>query len=238
MISAIKAKVALNQKKYPVDICDGSMEYSHETKITETSGQILTPDIVALNQKKYPVDLCYGSMEYSHETKITETSGETLTPDIALKDGHYNTEKTLISEYCTVLLTILKFSEDRGWESKDNPRNLCLALGSELGKLYKIFLWDDECDYQGGVDKDKLITDENGYILSVRKKRRVEMAISDDKWNKAAQELAEVMIYMMKLDYALHPRDIDDLEEIVDLLQKKQIKKTDLRVISMRPLLI
>jgi hypothetical protein len=170
MISAIKAKVALNQKKYPVDICDGSMEYSHETKITETSGQILTPDIVALNQKKYPVDLCYGSMEYSHETKITETSGETLTPDIALKDGHYNTEKTLISEYCTVLLTILKFSEDRGWESKDNPRNLCLALGSELGKLYKIFLWDDECDYQGGVDKDKLITDENGYILSVRKK--------------------------------------------------------------------
>jgi hypothetical protein len=95
---------------------------------------------IALNQKKYPVDLCYGSMEYSHETKITETSGETLTPDIALKDGHYNTEKTLISEYCTVLLTILKFSKDRGWESKDNPRNLCLALGSELGKLYKIFL--------------------------------------------------------------------------------------------------
>jgi hypothetical protein len=45
------------------------------------------------------------------------------------------------------------------------------------------------------------------------------------------------MIYMMKLDYALHPRDIDDLEEIVDLLQKKQIKKTDLRVISMQPLL-
>jgi predicted solute-binding protein len=63
------------------------------------------------------------------------------------------------------------------------------------------------------------------------------MAISDDKWNKAAQELAEVMIYMMKLDYALHPRDLDDLEEIVDLLQKKQIKKTDLRVISMQPLL-
>jgi hypothetical protein len=51
------------------------------------------------------------------------------------------------------------------------------------------------------------------------------MAISDDKWNKAAQELAEVMIYMMKLDYVLHPRDLDDLEEIVDLLQKKQIKK-------------
>lgn len=48
---------------------------------------------------------------------------DATTPVAALKDG------------------IQRFAEDRGWEPYHTPKNLCMALASEVGELCEVFRW-------------------------------------------------------------------------------------------------
>jgi NTP pyrophosphatase (non-canonical NTP hydrolase) len=59
----------------------------------------------------------------------------------------------------------------------DTPNNLVLALNSELAELCEIFQWmsDDKPTYN----------------------------ISNNEWNRAAQEIADVFLYALKLDNAM-----------------------------------
>jgi NTP pyrophosphatase (non-canonical NTP hydrolase) len=71
----------------------------------------------------------------------------------------------------------LDFTKDRNWVSYDTPNNLVLALNSELAELCEIFQW--------------MSNDKSTYN------------ISNSQWNKAAQEIADVLIYTLKLDNAI-----------------------------------
>jgi hypothetical protein len=219
-----------------VDYLQTVCDYLHIDMVSAIRGKMI------VNAKKYPVGLCYGSLEkytkYLEVTKVDETSVLTLMGDINLKEGQHNTNKVLGCEYLQLLLQVLKFSKDRGWDCKDKPRNLLLALVSELGELYQVFLWDDELDYQGKIKRDDLVEDDLGNILEVHRPHREKMFVANEKRNKAAQEIADIMIYTMKLENAIHPRDFEALEAIVDLLENNQIEKKNTRVFNMLPIYV
>ena len=70
-----------------------------------------------------------------------------------------------------------QFLDDRGFGKYDEPHNLMLVLVAELGELCKIFWWKE---------------DENKATL-----------ISNEEWNNATKEIANILIYAMKLTYKL-----------------------------------
>src|SRR5262249_24156754 len=56
-------------------------------------------------------------------TRIPTTMSDLTTPVAAPKDG------------------IRRFAEDRGWEPYHSPKNLVMALASEVGELCEVFRW-------------------------------------------------------------------------------------------------
>jgi NTP pyrophosphatase (non-canonical NTP hydrolase) len=58
-----------------------------------------------------------------------------------------------------------------------HTKNLLLATNSELAELCEIFQWKEQDD--------------------------ATQTLSDDEWNQAAQEIADVLIYALKLENAI-----------------------------------
>jgi NTP pyrophosphatase (non-canonical NTP hydrolase) len=139
---------------------------------------------LSINENKYPIEHCYRTVrkytEYSSITDITKTHGQSISANVYFDP---TTDKENInynyfhSQLPFVKQKALDFTKDRNWVSYDTPNNLVLALNSELAELCEIFQWinDDKPTYN----------------------------ISDDQWNKAAQEIADVLIYTLKLDRAM-----------------------------------
>jgi NTP pyrophosphatase (non-canonical NTP hydrolase) len=139
---------------------------------------------LSINENKYPIKHCYGIVrkytEYSSITDITKAHGQSISANVYFDP---TTDKENInydyfrSQLPFVEKKALDFTKDRNWVSYDTPNNLVLALNSELAELCEIFQWinDDKPTYN----------------------------ISDDQWNKAAQEIADVLIYTLKLDRAM-----------------------------------
>jgi NTP pyrophosphatase (non-canonical NTP hydrolase) len=86
----------------------------------------------------------------------------------------------------------LKFTIARGWDSKDTPRNLIFAVFVELSELCELFQWKPE---------DQL-------------------SLSRIEWDKAAQEIADVLIYTMKLSNSVSPINVEQLERFVGVSRK------------------
>jgi predicted nucleic-acid-binding Zn-ribbon protein/NTP pyrophosphatase (non-canonical NTP hydrolase) len=136
---------------------------------------------LSINENKYPIKYCYGSIckytEFSSITDITKTHGQSISENVYFDP---TTDKENINyDYFHSQLPFIKqkaldFTKDQNWVSYDTPNNLVLALNSELAELCKIFQWmsDDKPAYN----------------------------ISNSQWNKAAQEITDVLIYTLKLD--------------------------------------
>ena len=139
---------------------------------------------ISINEKKYPVECCRGSVRkytaYSSKTHITKTSEQSIDTSIyfdpVLDKENINYE-SFYAQIPVVRKKALRFTRERQWQSYDTPNNLMLALNSELAELCKIFQWK-------GDNKSKY-------------------TIPDKEWNKAAQEIADVFIYTLKLQNAL-----------------------------------
>jgi NTP pyrophosphatase (non-canonical NTP hydrolase) len=134
---------------------------------------------ISINKAKYPVDSCQGNIQkytaYSSTTNITKTSRQLI-------DGNINFDPTNDKEninnnyfFCELQFVkhrALQFTREREWDSYDTPKNLLFATNSELAELCEIFQWKEQDD--------------------------TTRTLSDDKWNQAAQEIADVLIYALK----------------------------------------
>lgn len=80
---------------------------------------------------------------------------------------------------------LLKFARDRDWEQFHAPKNLAMALAVEAGELMEHFQWLSEAQSE---------------------------ALAEDKRQEVAYELADVMIYGLRLAQRLGV----DLEQVID----------------------
>ena len=94
---------------------------------------------------------------------------------------------------------IRKFADDRNWEKYHNPKNLSMALSGEVGELIEIFQWINSDDSH---------------------------KLSDEDLQSAKEELADIMIYLIRLADKL---DID-LEEAVQEKMKLNEKNYPLEL--------
>ena len=74
-----------------------------------------------------------------------------------------------------------KFAEERDWEQFHSPKNLAMALSGEVGELSEIFQWltEDQSDKEN---------------------------ISDEDLAKVREEVADILLYIIRLSDKL---DID-----------------------------
>lgn len=90
---------------------------------------------------------------------------------------------------------IRKFAEDRDWDKFHNPKNLVMALSSEVGELSDIFQW--------------LSSEEAYEKLSTKNKDLVK------------EEIADILIYIIRLSDKL---DIDLEQEVFEKIKKNSDK--------------
>jgi NTP pyrophosphatase (non-canonical NTP hydrolase) len=139
---------------------------------------------ISMNETKYPINYCHGNIQkytaYSSVTNITRTSRQPINGNIYF-DPKNNKENInddyFFRELQLVKHNALQFTKEREWDSYDTPKNLLFATNSELAELCEIFQWKEQ--------------DNATKILS------------DNEWNKAAQEIADVLIYTLKLENAI-----------------------------------
>lgn len=91
---------------------------------------------------------------------------------------------------------IENFASERDWEEFHSPKNLIMALTSEVGELSDIFQW---------------LTDEQS------KKEH----ISDDNLGLAKQEIADILIYLIRISDKL---DIDLEKEVLKKIKLNEKK--------------
>jgi len=89
---------------------------------------------------------------------------------------------------------IKQFADDRNWEQYHNPKNLSMALSGEVGELLEIFQWLNSEESKNLSDKDH---------------------------QSAKEELADIMIYLIRLSDKLNI----DLEEAVQEKLKLNAEK-------------
>ena len=91
---------------------------------------------------------------------------------------------------------IAAFCRDRDWEQFHNPKNLSMALAVEASELMEIFQW---------------------LTLEQSQKQR----LSPEQIKAASEELADVIIYSIRMAQTL---EIDLLEAIVEKIDKNKAK--------------
>tara|TARA_B110000196_G_C20796346_1_gene497983 strand:+ start:334 stop:678 length:345 start_codon:yes stop_codon:yes gene_type:complete len=89
---------------------------------------------------------------------------------------------------------IREFADERNWDKYHNPKNLSMALSGEVGELLEIFQWLNSEESKNLTDKDH---------------------------QSAKEELADIMIYLIRLSDKLGI----DLEEAVQEKLKLNAEK-------------
>ena len=89
---------------------------------------------------------------------------------------------------------IRRFVNERNWEQYHDPKNLSMALSGEVGELLEIFQWINNEQSQNLSDKD---------LQSVK------------------EELADIMIYLIRLSDKLDIDLEDAIQEKMKLNEKK-----------------
>lgn len=90
------------------------------------------------------------------------------------------------------------FAEERDWDQFHSPKNLCMALAGESGELLEIFQWLT----QGGSERS---------------------ALSKDQLQSATDELADILIYSLRLADRL---GIDLESAILEKIEKNAARYT------------
>lgn len=90
---------------------------------------------------------------------------------------------------------IRNFVAERNWDQFHSPKNLCMALASEIGELSDIFQW---------------LTDEKTYL-----------ARDSREYKQAQEELADIFIYLLLLSEKL---DIDLIQSALKKVEENANK--------------
>lgn len=91
------------------------------------------------------------------------------------------TERSAQADLDTLLSDMDRFTTERGWERFHDPKSLILALVGEVGELAELFQW-------------------------VRAEEAVEVFSAPERRQRAAQEMSDVFIYLLRLAEVL---DVD-----------------------------
>jgi len=86
------------------------------------------------------------------------------------------------------------FTKERNWDSFQSPKNLCMALSVETAELMEIFTWLSE---------------------------RQSYSLSDDQFEAASDEIADIFLYLLRLSDVLGV----DIIEASKIKMIKNIKK-------------
>ncbi len=95
-----------------------------------------------------------------------------------------------MSDFDRIKHAVRRFTEERNWDQFHSPKNLAMALGGEAGELVAVFQW---------------LTEEQSQRLT------------PDKLTEAADEIADVQLYLIALADKLN---ID----IAQAVQEKMLK--------------
>jgi NTP pyrophosphatase (non-canonical NTP hydrolase) len=154
---------------------------------------IATHAKISINENKYPIEYCCGSVRkytaYSSKTNITQNLVQIIPDDAYFNPPTEDNDGAYCRNFYNKLPYIreraLQFTRERNWNSYDTPNNLVFALNSELAELCELFQWK-------GDDPQQTI-------------------ISDEEWNQAAQEIADVLLFALKLKNSIKskPTQID-----------------------------
>ena len=90
---------------------------------------------------------------------------------------------------------IAEFAVERDWDKFHNPKNLVMALSSEVGELSDIFQWLNP------EESEKKLSNKNKEL--------------------AKEEIADILIYLIRLSDKL---DIDLENEVMEKIKKNSIK--------------
>jgi NTP pyrophosphatase (non-canonical NTP hydrolase) len=139
---------------------------------------------MAANAKKYPIELCKGLIQkysaYTEETQISKHHGQEIIDNDEI-DRHLKTKQNDQQEFHSRIPALtnqaIAFTKERNWDKYDTVENLYFAMNTELAELCEIFQW------KGGTVGNN--------------------EISNKEWDKAAQEIADVLIYNFKLIQAM-----------------------------------
>lgn len=101
---------------------------------------------------------------------------------------------TSLTEIQQLQQTLAEFSQQRCWDQFHTPKNLAMALSGEVGELVEIFQW---------------LTPEQSQQLPLDKKQH------------AAEEIADVMMYLLRL---ADKCDIDVIQACHNKLQQNALK--------------
>ncbi len=91
------------------------------------------------------------------------------------------TERSAQADLDTLLSDMDRFTTERGWERFHDPKSLILALVGEVGELAELFQW-------------------------VRAEEAVEVFSAPERRQRAAEEMSDVFIYLLRLAEVL---DVD-----------------------------
>ena len=88
------------------------------------------------------------------------------------------------------------FAEERNWEQFHSPKNLTMALGGEIGELLEIFQWlKEEESTLSGISKMNL--------------------------ERVKEELADILIYLIRISDKLNIDLIEEANKKMDLNSEK-----------------
>ncbi|MDH5654535.1 MAG: nucleotide pyrophosphohydrolase [Spirochaetia bacterium] len=87
-----------------------------------------------------------------------------------------------------------KFAHDRDWEQFHSPKNLAMALAGEAGELLEHFQW---------------LTEKQSAELSGKKLK------------EAGEELADILIYLIRISDQLNLDLIDEVQNKIKINEKK-----------------
>ena len=105
-------------------------------------------------------------------TAYTAKTGITTQSVPSLPNRSNSNHKTFFHAVPELSAKAFKFAKERGWHNNDLPRNLSLALIAEQGELFELFQWKQDIQ---------------------------DAPLTQNDISKAATELADITIYLMRL---------------------------------------
>lgn len=128
---------------------------------------------IKINKLKYPPNLVMGKIqkytEYSRTTGITRQQGQSITRKTSGFRSSVNEPGVFVEHVSAVCDMACQFVVERDWVRYDKPRNLLLAMLTEVGELGELYQWKQGDD-----------------------------TFSTKLLDKTGQELADVAIYLLR----------------------------------------
>lgn len=100
----------------------------------------------------------------------------------------------MLNDIQKILEAHKQFTKERDWDQFQNPKNLSMALSVEAAELAEIFIW---------------LSDSQSIMLS------------DKQINHAAEEIADVLMYLLRISDAL---GINPIKAALDKMEKNKLK--------------